>query len=289
YLIEDEGAAVRALGDGLRPGERVRYCVVDGQTAGDFFLSAVEMAGANVNDYVELFAPDTMPQKQLMRFNARYQRSMVARLYEGDGRDLGSFRLVYASPERNLLAYHAPLGAGVIVRKATRFFDVEEKVLWERSLSSRRPVVLSDEVVYEGRIEPAVKVFEQVAGARLVGQSTPGAAIEASLEVVARAAGHSFRYSRTGRADANGRYELVVPYPTEAGAHTDVSAGGDYEVRTTGGPQPVLVARGHVSEADVEEGRAVPVTPTPDTGPSRAAPIAAPASEAARVETPRTP
>ena len=290
FLIDDEDAAVRALGDGLRAGERVRYCLVDGQTAGDFFLSAVEMAGANVNDYVELFAPEAMPQKRLMRFNARYQRSMVARLYEGDGLDLGHFRLVYASPERNLLAYHAPLGAGVIVRKATRFFDVEERALWERSLSSHRPVVLSDEIVSDGRIEPAVKVFEHVAGARLVGQATPGAAVEASLELVARAAGHSFRYSRVGRAGANGRYELVVPYPTAAaGSQADVWARGDYELRTTDGAQAILVAQAHVSEADLEEGRTVAVAPLPDVGSPPAAPMAAPAREPVRAETPRPP
>jgi len=193
----------------------VRYCLADGQTAGDFFLSALQMAGASFNDYIEIFAPQTLPQKRLMRFNARYQRSMVARLYEGDGVDLGHFRLVYASRENNLLAYHAPLGDGAIVRKATRFFDAEEKALWERSLSSSRPVVLSDEIVYDGRIEPAVKIFEQVAGAHLVGQAKPGAEIEAAIELRAETSGHAFRYHRRGRADATGRYDVVVPYPTD--------------------------------------------------------------------------
>jgi len=287
FLIEDEDAAVRALGDGLRPGERVRYCIADGQTAGDFFLSALQMAGASVNDYIEIFAPDSLPQKRLMRFNARYGRSMVARLYEGDGVELGHFRLVYASPEQNLLAYHAPLGNGAIVRKATRFFDGEEKSLWERSLSSRRPIILSNEIVYDGRIEPAVKIFEQVAGAHLVGQAAPGATIEAALELAGRAGGRAFRYHRTGHADANGRYEVVVPYPTEAGAAADVSARGEYQLGSIGGAPAIGLGRARVTEADVEEGRTVAVAPvsgaeTPAAAPATSPPAAAPPSSAAR-------
>ena len=70
------------------------------------------MAGQQVGPYVELFASPPLSGKQLMRFSGRFSRSMSARLYEQSGDGLAHFRLVYASPDHTLLAYHAPLGAG---------------------------------------------------------------------------------------------------------------------------------------------------------------------------------
>jgi asparagine N-glycosylation enzyme membrane subunit Stt3 len=251
----------------LKPGEQVRYCIADAQTAGDFLLSGLQMAGEDVKDYVEIFIPGTMPDRRLMRFSDRYARSMIARLYEGDGAGLGHFRLVYASPDETLLAYHAPRDGGAIIRKATPFADAEEAALWRGALADRRPVVLSDEIVYDGRIGPAVKVFEQVAGARLVGDAAPGVALEAHLDLAARGSGrngHTFRYVRSGRADANGRFEITVPYPTElAPVSSDVAARAPYEIHSVGPADPgdVVIGRATVATGDVEQGLIVAVTP----------------------------
>jgi len=93
---------------------------------------------------------------------------------------------------------------------------------------------------------------------------------------VARASGHAFRTHRIGRADANGRYELVVPYPTDAAAaQADVVARGEYELRSTGAAPAILLARARVSEAEVEEGRTVAVAPLAGSGSSSASPPAA--------------
>jgi dolichyl-diphosphooligosaccharide--protein glycosyltransferase len=190
---------------------------------------------------------------------------MIARLYEGDGADLGHFRLVYASSEENLLAYHAPRGGGAIVRKATPFSDAAEAALWRGALAGHRPVVLSDETVYDGLIGPAVKVFEQVAGARLVGRARPGAALEARLDLAARASGHAFRYVRSGHADADGRFELTVPYPTDpAPVSSDVVARAPYEIHSVGSDAgDVVVGRAPVATGDVVRGLVVPVAPGP--------------------------
>lgn len=265
FLLTDEDRAVSALAEGLKPGEQVRYCIADAQTAGDFLLSGLQMAGEDLKNYVEIFIPGTMPDRRLMRFSDRYTRSMIARLYEGDGAELGHFRLVYASPEENLLAYHAPHGGGAIIRIATPFSDAEEAALWRGSVASHRPVVLSDETVYDGRIGPAVKVFEQVAGARLVGRAPPGAALEARLDLTARASGHAFRYVRSGHADANGRFELIVPYPTDpAPVGSDVAARAPYEIHGVGSDAgDVVVGRAAVATGDVEQGLVVPLAPGP--------------------------
>jgi len=260
FLIDDEEAAVRALAHKAHPGERVRYCIADAQTAGDFALSGIQMAGDQVGPYVTLFASPSLSGKQLMRFSERWARSMSARLYERNGDGLGHFRMVYASPDHTLLAYHAPLGAGIVVRKATRFFDAEEERLWRRSLAAGTPIVLSDEIVYEGLIGPSVKIFEQVPGARLSGTAPAGATVEARLDLVARESGEHLTYRRAATADVTGRFELVVPYPTEPdAAFTDVFAAAPYDLVVVEAGAPRSLGRVAVSTDAVETGASVTV------------------------------
>jgi len=267
FLIDDEEAAVRALTHKMHPLERVRYCIVDAQTVGDFALAGVQMAGQPIGDYATIFRSADLSGKQLMRYSERFSRGMSSRLYERNGDGLAHFRLVYDSPDRSLLAYHAPRGDGMIVRKGTRFFDDEEQGLWRRSLASGKPIVLSDEVVYDGAIEPSVKIFEQVAGARLTGTASPGATVEARLELVSRDGGVRSTYRRSTTADVTGRFELVVPYPTEPdAAFTDVVAAAPYELTVSGGGEasPRSLGRVTVSSDAVETGATVSV-PAPPT------------------------
>ena len=262
FLIDDEDVAVSALGHKLHAGERVRYCVADAQTVGDFALSGIQMAGEPVGPFVELFAAPTLSGKRLMRFSPRFSRSMSSRLYEQNGDGLGHFRLVYASPDRTLLAYHAPLCAGVIVRKATRLTGEDDERHWRSVLAAGAPVVLSDEVVYEGSIGPSVKIFEQVAGARLQGTAPPGASVEARLELVGRESGEHLTYRRPTTVDVTGHFEVVVPYPTETdAAFTDLFATAPYELIVTepGSPAGRSLGRIAVSTDAVENGAVVNV------------------------------
>ena len=262
FLIDDEEAAVRALGHKLRPGERVRYCIADAQTVGEFALSGIQMAGDAVGPYVEIFPSPELGGKRLMRFSQRFSRSMSSRLYEQNGDGLGHFRLVYASPDQTLLAYHAPLGAGVIVRKTTRLTGDDDQQRWRRSLATGQPIVLPDEIVYQGTIGPSVKIFEEVPGARLAGTVAPGASVEARLPLVARATGERLTYRRAATVDVTGHFEVVVPYPTEPdAAFTDVFASAGYELTVTdpGAPAPRSLALVTVSTDAIENGSVVNV------------------------------
>ena len=271
FLMDDEDAAVSALGHKLHAGERVRYCIVDAQTVGEFALSGIQMAGDAVGPYVELFAAPSLSGKRLMRWSPRFSRSMSSRLYEQNGDGMGHFRLVYASPDQTLLAYHAPLGAGVIVRKTTRFGDDQDLQRWRRALAAGTPVVLSDEIVYEGSIGPSVKIFEEVPGARLSGTVAPGASVEARLQLAARATGEQLTYRRAATVDVTGHFEVVVPYPTEPdAAYTDVFATAPYELFVTepGAPAARALARVAVSSDAIENGSSVTVAaPAPAASP----------------------
>jgi dolichyl-diphosphooligosaccharide--protein glycosyltransferase len=62
---------------------------------------------------------------------------------------------------------------------------------------------------------PFVKLFEIVPGARVVGRAPAGARVELHLDLQSRNGG-GFVYETTTRADAEGRYEATLPYPTES-------------------------------------------------------------------------
>jgi asparagine N-glycosylation enzyme membrane subunit Stt3 len=62
--------------------------------------------------------------------------------------------------------------------------------------------------------QPAIKVFERVAGSRVSGSAPPGAEVKVQLRILTNA-GRRFLYAAECRADSSGRFELTVPYSTE--------------------------------------------------------------------------
>jgi dolichyl-diphosphooligosaccharide--protein glycosyltransferase len=95
-----------------------------------------------------------------------------------------------------------------------------------------------------------VAVFELVPGARVAGRAAPGA--EVVFELSLRAGRGRFPYRARTVASREGRYELRLPYPTDAPVSAEVGATGAYRVRS-GGRSAALDVR----EADVRAGAAV--------------------------------
>ncbi len=98
--------------------------------------------------------------------------------------------------------------------------------------------------------EPHYKVFEFVRGARIVGESAPGARIRATLEVRTNR-GRRFVYEATANAGADGRYALRVPYATRGGAGS-VRVDSTYLLECGDERQPL-----RIDESEVREGARV--------------------------------
>jgi dolichyl-diphosphooligosaccharide--protein glycosyltransferase len=89
--------------------------------------------------------------------------------------------------------------------------------------------------------DPLYKVFEYVAGARIVGRAVPGASIRATLPLRTNRR-REFVYTARTTASADGRYELRVPY---------ANVGGPPGVRA--GPHYTLASGGATVELRVDE------------------------------------
>ncbi len=98
--------------------------------------------------------------------------------------------------------------------------------------------------------EPAadrVALFEIVPGARVVGAASRGAKVSVELEL--RAGPGRVWYRARTEASPEGRYELRLPYPTDAAVSREVEAVGPYRVRVDD-----RSAELEVREADVRAG-----------------------------------
>ncbi len=233
-LLEDEAKATTGY---------ARYTIADAQTATEFFFSSVKMLDGDPRDYQQ------PGPGGLWTFNERQRRTMISRLFVDDGDGLSRHRMVYASPQHSALSYLARDGR--IARRAAPLDEPGKRRAWEQQ--ARTGAVKN---IYGVTIEPSVKIFEEVAGARLSGSAAPGARVEARLSLRAIAADHAFTWRGVATAGADGHYEVVAPYPTErAGDETDVRAAGPYELRAGG----ELLGRARVRVSDVREGREVSV------------------------------
>jgi asparagine N-glycosylation enzyme membrane subunit Stt3 len=98
--------------------------------------------------------------------------------------------------------------------------------------------------------QPYCKLYEVVAGARLVGLADPGAVVRARLDLETRHGG-PFHYTATSRADSTGRYVFRVPYSNESFS-PDVRGEANYTIRSGG-----KFAAAVVPESAVRDGREV--------------------------------
>jgi dolichyl-phosphooligosaccharide-protein glycotransferase len=188
----------------------------------------------------------------LLRYVSR--RPMVVDNF-GDDVGVENFRLAhefYLSPEerasqildrlrvRYAVFEYRPIAARTRVEPDSVFsrLYLQDGAATEEALALRGPRVLRREhpmpalnrhrLVYETEPKPqspsngraAFKVYEHVAGARIVGRVEPGATVEASLEVETPR-GRRFTWRALVEADPQGTFALRVPYAT-AGAPPSV-------------------------------------------------------------------
>jgi len=105
--------------------------------------------------------------------------------------------------------------------------------------------------LYAEQPEYSLGVWEIVAGARVEGRATPGARVEARLELFT-STGLDHLYLISTRADAEGRYALVVPYPNDRRFSSAVRAADHYTLASGDRSAPL-----RVDETSVREGRIV--------------------------------
>jgi dolichyl-diphosphooligosaccharide--protein glycosyltransferase len=122
-----------------------------------------------------------------------------------------------------------------------------------------------------------VKTFERVDGATVEGTGPANTEVRGSVEMEIRSTGQTFIYTQYAETDADGNFEMTVPYSTTGydeygpeNGHTnvDVRANGSYQFVA---PEAPAVGTADVTEAQVVGDDDTPVTvelQTPEIRPS---------------------
>ena len=75
---------------------------------------------------------------------------------------------------------------------------------------------------YFGHVLAAVKIFEQVEGARIEGLAPPGSSVSLEIPLRLRTGGRGWMYRQTCSAGKDGRFQMTEPYATETITESDV-------------------------------------------------------------------
>ncbi len=149
--------------------------------------------------------------------------------------------------------------AGRLHHRDGRKGDHGDRLEHFRLVTEASPGRIGFDMLYEKerKMDPpatrvSYKLFEIVKGAVLVIDGVPGTRVKASVSLETPG-DRSFTYTAAGEIDEGGQARLRVPYAT-GGGHP-VRARGPYRVSAD-----FTLARVHVDEADVREGRAVAVS-----------------------------
>lgn len=262
----------------------VRYVMIDDEMAAGKFYAITVWAKyddyANDDDCREFRRADTGDSVRLNYVGEGYYRTMLSRLYVDDAQNLQHYRLVHETATAAVIGSLVRLGGDAPASRCgpergqiTRFNDLlnrdvrdDPDVFHSLSRNELAPTGAANEFIYDGKIAGAVKTFEHVKGARVVGRAEPNALVRVAIPLKSDTTGREWTWESSVRAGADGAFALVVPYATSE--YVAPAAGGtDYTVRAT---SPALVYVGEarapsasasvaVPDAAVLEGREVPV------------------------------
>ncbi|MFA9502749.1 oligosaccharyl transferase, archaeosortase A system-associated [Natrinema sp. H-ect1] len=281
-----------AVGNDSQEGEGIRYVMIDDQMAGGKFSAITAWSGPDYSAYVqsEQFQAGNS-SIQLPSGNEVYENTTTASLYRQDAAGMEHYRLVHESDDYAIVGgmqvgnqrlphyslpisrYNRATGQNLDTGWSNQTAAIQQQLAQARS---------SDQVyqqlgvpMWDAHVESRVKTYERVAGATITGSvdaesidaDNATAVVSVPLET---GTGRTFAYRQTADVDADGSFEVTVPYATndELGVedgYTDssVEALGNYTVRAIAPSGNETVQYGGettVPEPAVVDGESVDVT-----------------------------
>ena len=237
-LCEDEEQSRQLLCPNCEGSEQIRYVVLEARTIANHWPGKVINTGRSLAEYDsrQLDWYTISEEERILRrtFGARYRAAMAVRMYVDDARDLGHYRLVYASPHESYIPYLLQYGTLLFKRMAFHIESESQREAFSQRSGIGRVGKTDDHWEYDGIITSTVKIFEHVNGARLQGTTSAGSTVEAQLQLHCGPKGDVLNYSRSTRAGEDGRFEIVVAHATTPGTGSwSCASNGPYQIMVT--------------------------------------------------------
>ncbi len=179
------------------------------------------------------------------------------------GENLIAARAYFASPEPEAVEILERLRVRYVIATSPGEVSpewLEGGAMMQRLLRDDSPGLAHHRLLYETPIDShraeighsEFRVFERVAGARVVGEAPPGAVVRASLPYTSNR-GRRGRALAGARADEQGRYEIRLPYATR-GAPPGVDTAAAWVVQSGDRAVPVPISEAEVQSGSLVEG-----------------------------------
>lgn len=236
FMARSEEAARNSILHGLAVSEVVRYVAIDAKNVGDSFGANALNAGLRQSDYMgeSSFLTDDRKQVRLPTLGPIYDQTWAVQLMRADGNGMSHFRLIFESQAASLL--HLRFDP-----EARTFMPVAKPLLDDTAVAEARARIATAEAWREGpawhyqaQIVADVKLFEQVAGARLRGHTEPGRRVTLTMPLRSHTSGRTWTYRQSVLAKPDGSFELITPYSTETIPKYDVNPDGPTQLDLVG-------------------------------------------------------
>ncbi|MDF3056248.1 MAG: Oligosaccharyl transferase subunit [Rariglobus sp.] len=230
FYLTSEAEARAAPLQGSNLAESVRYVVVEPPMIYDDFASHLGVAGLPVERFYRAQPFNHHGQTwRVPRITSEFRQMTGFRFLLRDGVGLEHFRLVFESRAEVFNRFGYDPGTGNYEPVTSVIIDAAQR---DRLAGRIRERIWQEGafLVYDAQILPAVKIYEQVKGARIEGRGKPGATITATLGLRLKSTRRLFFDTVTTRADADGRFVLTVPYASGENANGSVGAIGPWKI-----------------------------------------------------------
>lgn len=226
-LAADERASIEQSCPACAGAQRVRYVVLSAPTLAEHFITIARSAGLDDSVFLGELGQAELDGGvvPLRGYGDVYAQTMAARLYLDDANGLSRYRLVYAAETQALLSYRTtrpstePAEGSSFIRVSAVLETPEQRALADQWLAQPERLVSTDQgLLYAHELLSSVKIFELVPGARLRGSTWPSAKLTLFLGLKVTTTGRELVYRQSAQADANGRFELLMPYSSAGGS-----------------------------------------------------------------------
>ncbi|AHF98677.1 peptide transporter [Halostagnicola larsenii XH-48] len=220
-----------ALEDANTTDEEMRYVMIDSSMAGGKFGAITQWTGPDQQEYSlpadyesgDTISPDDLDE-EYVEDESLYSQTMLSKMYFENGHNMEHYRLVHENTDQasQFISYAIMDGDEVLVENGQPQIGVNREA--SRGLQSQLRQIQQqspyDVEIFDQRIGPGLKTFERVEGATITGTledeelaADDSAMITATLELET-ADGRVFGYAQEADIQADGSYELTVPYST---------------------------------------------------------------------------
>jgi len=223
FFLRNEDEVRAAPLRGFTVATAVRYIALEPKIIGDYCGAHLSTIGLRLEDYYGrgTFVDGRHHTMSVPTLGPLYDQAFATRLLLHDGDGFAHFRLIFESREQSFLRMTYDANGRHLMAHASLLRTAEDLAVAREDL--RRGLWKEGEAdAYLGHVLAAVKIFEQVEGAKIAGTAPAGSTVTLEIPLRLRSSGRTWQYHQSVTTNAAGRFKLVVPYATEIAAGTDL-------------------------------------------------------------------